>query len=1083
MRYRLLGPVEVLRGNAVVPVTGAKRRTLLAALLLSPGRLVPFDRLLRLLWGERPPASVRAQLHNHVSALRKVVPGIRGGADGYRIDVGPGELDLTEFEDRVRSAAAGDDRHAARQLRAALDLWSEPVLGGVTDELRAAVVPGLVERRLSALCSCIDAELRLGHHEELLPELRALTAEHPLDDRFPHRLVLALHRCGRQAEALEVFDDARRLRRDELGLDVTPAFRELHRAVLAADPGLDVPAAGHRDVLIRVLGPVEVRGQRAGGPQQRAVLGLLAVHAGTVVPGERLVEYLWGDAAPPNARGTVQVYVSRLRKLLRDEPGVVITTTASGYRLDLPRELVDLHLFRETADPALWRGRPFADVTGGPALDRLVAALGSERRTGPPAPAQLPPEVPDFVGRDLERKQVKAVLDEWRSRGCEVPVVVLLTGSAGVGKTSLAVRWGHELADLFPDGALFADLRGYSREEPEPVIGVLGRFLRALSVPPDAVPTSVDEAVALYRSLLAEKRVLVVLDNARDPAAVRPLLPGSPRSLTVVTSRDDLAGLVARDGARRVVVNRFTAEHSVELFRRVLGPEAVARDAALLEDLARRCAHLPLALRVAAERLTRRSPAELLDDAVLDLLDDDDPDSAVRSVFSWSYRVLEPTPALAFRLLGACPGVDVDLRTAAALLGSPLRVARRAVDALVRAHLVEEHRPGRYRLHDLLRSYAAELAGDADVGRAVDWYCATATTCMDLVDPHRRKVSPPTDRNVERYPVPGTEEEALAWLEAERANLVAVTRYAAARDLPAGWYLPHTLSRFFLRARHVDDWITTGTVALSCAIRLADPVAEAETRTHLATAYANTARLPEAVDHYEPALRLFRLLGSAHGEALVLGNLGTVHHRLGAFAEAADHYAAAVRLLAAAGDTRNESIIVANLAAVQNLLGRHEAALEAGARALELAQRADDAGARAHAARIVGIAHRELGDHAASLEWLGTALEAARRGGDEGDEGMVLQEMATVHSRQGDHRTAVALLETSLTVARRVGDQTMIGIVLVDLGVALRAAGDRRRARAHVEEGLRFARQAGDRHQERRAEQLLDELNPSADSR
>ncbi|MBW4717909.1 AfsR/SARP family transcriptional regulator [Saccharothrix obliqua] len=999
-----------------------------------------------------------------MSALRGLVPGIHGNGDGYRIDVGPGELDLVEFDERVRSAGSGDDRNAVRQLRAALDLWSEPVLGGVTDELRDAVVPGLVERRLSAQCAWLDAELRLGRHEELLPELRVLAAEHSMDDRFVHRLVLALHRSGRQAEALTAFEDARRVRRDELGLDVTPALWELHRAVLAADPGLDAPAVDRHDPLIRVLGPVEVRGRRAGGPQQRALLGLLAVHAGTVVPSERLVEYLWGDTAPSDARGTVQVYVSRLRKLLRDEPDVAITTTSSGYRLDLPRELVDLHLFRDTAAPGLWRGRPFADVTGGPALERLVAALQAEHRTTSLVPAQLPPDVADFVGRDVERAQLDAVLAE---RGA----VVVLTGSAGVGKTALAVRWSRELADLFPDGALFANLRGYSREEPEPAVGVLGRFLRALGVRADAVPTSVEEASALYRSLLADKRVLVVLDNARDVTAVRSLLPGAPRGLVLVTSRDDLAGLVARDGARRIVVNRFTRDHSVELFRRVLG--TAAADTALLEELARRCAHLPLAIRVAAERLTGRPAGELPEDTTLDLLDSDDPDSAVRAVFSWSYRVLEPVPARAFRLLGACPGVDVDILAAAALLGAPIREARRALDALVRAHLVEEHRPGRYQMHDLLRSYAAELAGDADVRGAIDWYCATATKCVDLVDPHRRRLDPPPDRNTERYPVPGTADEALAWLETERANLVAVCRYAAARDLPEGWYLPHTLTRYFLRARHMDDWITTGTAALASAIRLADQVAEAETRTHLASAYANTGRLPDAVVHNQRALELHRSVGSTHGESVALANLGTVHHRMGAFAEAAEHYEAAMRLIATTGDERNESIIVANLAAVQNLVGRHDAALEAGTRAFALAEKSNDDGARTHAARIIGIAHRELGDDAAALQWLETALDAARSGGDESDEGLVLQEMATIHSRRGDHRTAVALLETSVATARRIDDLTMIGIALVDLGEALRAGGDHETARARVEEGLAFARRAGDEHQTSRAERLL----------
>ncbi|WP_434447420.1 tetratricopeptide repeat protein [Lentzea sp. E54] len=579
------------------------------------------------------------------------------------------------------------------------------------------------------------------------------------------------------------------------------------------------------------------------------------------------------------------------------------------------------------------------------------------------------------------------------------------------------------------------------------------------------MPPSVDEAAALFRSVLSGKRVLVVLDNARDTAQVRVLLPGSPQCRVVVTSRDHLPGLVTRDGAHRTEVPRFSDDQAQELFTRVLGAETA--DAAALTELARRCAHLPLALRVAAERLLWRpdSLSELLQelDEGLDPLDDTDPDSAVRAVFSWSYRLLPVPAARLFRLLGAWPGPDVDLPTAAGLLGAGPRDARKAVDVLARAHLIEEPAPGRVTMHDLLRAYATELAEPAEVTAALrtalDRHLAIATTCMNEVDPHRRRVPPPkTVTAQEESP------EALAWLDAEHRNLLALTRYAAAHGLAEhAWYAPHTLARFYLRRRHIEDWIDMGRTVLAV---VADPFAEAETRTHLATAHANRGDLDEAEHHYRRALLLHR--GS---EAVILGNLGTVLHRKGAFDDAVEHYRKAISLLAADGDHRNESLLVANLAGVLNLLHRHGEALVSGARALDLARSAGDTCAQAHALRILGIAHCELGAHEEAARHLGEALALAKGQQDETDEGQILTEIAHLRTRQGRHDEAVDLHRRAVDIARRSGDVNTTAVALLDLGQALITTGAP--AAGQLREALDLATSTGDRHHAERARALL----------
>ncbi|MGC7095383.1 BTAD domain-containing putative transcriptional regulator [Amycolatopsis lurida] len=812
VRYTLLGVVGARRGTVPVRLGGRKQRTVLAMLLLESGHLVPLGRLFRALWGESLPKTARAQVHNHVSGLRKAL-GVRihGGPEGYRLDTPPDEVDLAEFTGLVNSARAaiadGDDSRAVELLRSGLALWSQPVLGGVSENLRQMVVAGLLERRLTALCDRFDAEFRLARHEELVGELQLLASEHPLDDRFPSRLMLALYRMGRQADALLVYQDHRRIRRDDLGLDATPALRKLHRAILASDPALDmVPFAGRpapSTVRIGVLGPVEVRGHgHLGGAQQRAVLAVLAVHAGETVPTDRLVSLLWSAEPPTAARATIHTYLSRLRKVIGP---AVLVRSGSGYRFDGAPSMVDLHVFRATVNAArgttddaarrdlltralsLWRADPLPDTRGGAELNQLKAALAEERWTateewaevaarlgdhqlvietlmppggGPPtrerlvgaltaalvavgrhddaaaisgnttvteagrqpvpgnaaAPRQLPNSPRLFTGRTDELSRLSKLLAVESDRQALGPVV--LSGAGGIGKTCLALHWAHQNAHLFPGGQLYVNLRGFAPAgEPASSAQVLRGFLDALGVDRAAVPAGLDELAALYRSHVSGRRLLVVLDNARDTTQVKPLLPGHPACSVLVTSRNQLGALQV-GGAHLLDLDVLPEADSRELLSRFLGHERAAAEPDAVAQLLRFCADLPLAISIVAERAGTHPEfplaalAEELCDASarLDAMDTGEPSASLRAVFSWSRKALTPAAAAVFDLIGTTQGQDIGLSAATALTGLGIGRTRLLLRELETVHLVQQHRPGHYRMHDLVRLYAREQA-------------------------------------------------------------------------------------------------------------------------------------------------------------------------------------------------------------------------------------------------------------------------------------------------------------------------------------------------------------------------------------
>lgn len=518
------------------------------------------------------------------------------------------------------------------------------------------------------------------------------------------------------------------------------------------------------------------------------------------------------------ARGTRSARVSLDELASRvHEPKSTIHSYLTGRRLP-PAQLLDRIVIALGSTPAELHEWAEAWYRVGAVRDAARRGLADNQARRSVA-HQLPLPVDGFIGRTDQLAELDQAL------ACSRPArIAVISGTAGVGKTALAVRWSHDSADRFPAGQLYLDLRGFDLAEPMQPEQALVRLLHALGGPIPDIPVEVDELAANYRSQLSGRRVLIVLDNARDAEQVRPLLPGTSSCAVLVTSRDSMAGLVARHGGHRIDLPLLPMADATELLRELIGDRAAATsthppsaspaevgpaqqvrpeagtEQSALRALADRCARLPLALRIAAELATSRPGTSIGDLAEelsagghqLDLLEaGDDARSALRTVFSWSYRRLPPQVAAAFRLISVHSGVDLSPAAMAALMDSPILRAQRAIDTLARAHLVQETSPGRYGLHSLLRSYSDELAiatdADADrraaLTRLVDHYLSTAVDAIDLLSPETASVGSDPQRNrsrTRRFTDPAV---AGAWLDAEYVNLASAVQQSADGDV------------------------------------------------------------------------------------------------------------------------------------------------------------------------------------------------------------------------------------------------------------------------------------------------------------
>ncbi|HEV2372365.1 MAG TPA: BTAD domain-containing putative transcriptional regulator [Streptosporangiaceae bacterium] len=703
------------------------------------------------------------------------------------------------------------------------------------------------------------------------------------------------------------------------------------------------------------------------------------------------------------------------RRVLADELG-----------LDPCPELQQLHQQILTGDPALTPSRPASERSithpaGDPPVTPPHPAGRGTRAADSPTPTvvprQLPPAVPHFTGRSSELKALTALLDPDADTPSTV-VVSVLAGTAGVGKTALAVHWAHQAAHLFPDGQLYANLHGFgpSVTPLTPAQAIRG-FLDALSVSPERTPADLTAQAGLYRSLLAGKRMLVLLDNAHDADQVRPLLPGAPGCLVLITSRSQLTGLVATEGAHLHCLDVLPEHDACQLLATRLGHDRASAEPTAITELTRLCANLPLALAVTAARAAARPhipiaalAAELGDaNDRLNTLDTGDSTASVPAVLGWSHRQLTPQAAAMFRLLGIHPGPDISLPAAASLAGISREAARVALGELTRASLLTEPVPGRFAFHDLLRAYATERAQaddspearDAAIDRMLDHYLHTAHTAT-LVSSHYRR--PLTLARPARGTIPEditSASQAMAWFDADYHVLLAVIALAADSGHHVhAWQLPWAMGDYFRYLGQWRDWVVTHHSALAAAQQLGDPLALARSHDGLATAYIQLGQLEEAQAHLTQALDFCRIAGDRHGEALA--------HAL--FAE---------------------------LLALQK---RWHEELSEASMALELYRAIGSKAGEAFGLNQVGWAHGQLGDYHEALELCQQALELHREVGSRSGAGITLHTMGYAYHHLGQHAEATDCYRRALAILHESGYRYQQAYTLADLGETLVAA-------------------------------------------
>ncbi|MBP2702274.1 tetratricopeptide repeat protein [Microbispora sp. RL4-1S] len=939
MRFQVIGAVSISDGDVAVPLTSPRQEQLLCLLVCSRGRTMPAEALTDALWGGRRAGRPGKNLQVLVHRLRRTLgdPGrIRHDRSGYSLVATADEVDAWLFDDLAergrRALDRGDLEVAATLLAEALALGDGPAYPGLHDIPQLAHAAERIEQeRRQVLAARLDAELALGRHIQMIPELVALLAADPLVESSAARLMTALHRAGRRAEALDVYQRTRAVLAGELGVEPGPSLRALHAALL--------------------------RGEEIPSPA----------------------------AASPGG-----------------EPAEAGEVPEAGKAREAEREAGNAGEARPTDDRAPEE----------PAQ----------------APALLPPPIGDMTGRDAELGEVIAAL-------ARPPVVCVLSGMAGVGKTALAVQAAHALRDSFPGGQLFVNLQGAGGEPVTPH-QALGRFLRALGVAGPAVPEGVDERAEVFRGLLSHRRVLVVLDDAADEEQVQPLLPAGDGCAVLITSRGRLTALPA---ARGVPLGLLDSGAAVELLRAVSGRAEFRRGHPPAEELAALCGRLPLALRIAGARLAARphwSVPRLVSRlaAEHDRLDElTHGPLSVRAGLALGYSGLAEVPRTLFRRLGLIETPDFAGWVAAALLDSGTRPAEDALESLVEAQLVgyagvDGVGEPRYRMHDLVRLHAKERAAaddppgaaEAALGRLAGAYLALAE------EAHRREYG--GDYTVlhgpgRRWrPDPATADRLLAdpggWLRGERLGLVAAVGQAAAAGLhEVAWDLAMSAVTLFEAQGHFDDWARTARTALDAARRAGDLRGVAAMRYSQGTLEIFRQRYAAARPHFEAALQGFTSVGDRHGQALTL---------------------------------RNSALI-------ERVEGRLESALAAYRRALGMLREVGDRHAEAHVLGSIAQIHVERGDGGEAEPLLRTALRVYRELGDPRGTAQILNRLGGLHLAEGRPADAGRAFQEVLTTARAVGDRIGEAYGLLGLGEAALLDGGLDQAAAHLDAATALA--------------------------
>ncbi|MER6912354.1 BTAD domain-containing putative transcriptional regulator [Streptomyces sp. NPDC000594] len=941
LRFSVLGPVRAWQGGQPLSTGSPQQRALLCALLLREGRTATATELIDAIWEDDPPPQALAALRTYASRLRKALGAnaLVSEAGGYAIRIQRDAVDLFEARelalDAEKTRAAGDLAGARALIGKSLGLWDGEPLAHVPGPYAENHRARLDEWRLQLLETRLDLDLEAGCHSEAVSELTALTAAHPLRERFRELLMVALYRSGRQAEALAVYADTRRLLADELGVDPCPELSQLQQRILRADEELNRPG-------------------------------------GREAPAPRIAQ-----------------------------------------------------------------------------------------------PAQLPATVPDFTGR---ASFVRDLGTQLAAPDGPVMAVSALAGIGGVGKTTLAVHVAHEARPHFPDGQLYIDLQGAGARAAEPV-AVLGAFLRALGTSDASMPDTLEERSALYRSTLAGRRLLVLLDNARDAAQIRPLLPGTAGCAALVTSRTRMVDLA---GAQLIDLDVMSPDEALQLFTRIVGTERVRAERESALDVVAACGFLPLAIRVAASRLASRRTwtVSVLADKLADerrRLDElQAGDVAVKATFELGYGQLETDQARAFRLVGLADGPDISLAAAAALLDLPPHTTEDLLEALVDTSLLESAAPGRYRYHDLVRLYARSCAErderPEEVGgalsRLLDFYLASAAQVYAIERPG--DTLPDRLARTEQAGLTFTDrQEALDWLYSEAHCVLNCAQQATSgpglrRAVDLLW-AAKDLAESGANSKQYE------TAALSAcrAARIAgDLHAQGRAHTVLTEVHLVAGRYEEAEEH---AARAARLAARADDPAPVFwshNNRGIIALNKSRLKDAERFFEAAIEGSRAEGNESYEASALCNYARLQLRLGRTEHSVNLARRGVELYRRRGVTLRLSNARYALGVALTEARRLGEALEELQDAQEGFEANRQRLWEGTTQFRIAQVHLAAGRPARAAQHAEQALAIGCIGGDHIRAS-VLMTLGQALSSLGQAGRARACWQEALTLHEASG----------------------
>ncbi|WUC63547.1 tetratricopeptide repeat protein [Streptomyces sp. NBC_00539] len=1054
--FRILGPLQVAGRLGPVRIPPGRQEVILAALLLETNRVVSTDYLVDLIWDDEPPDTARTQVQICVSRLRKlfskaaIAAAITTRPPGYVLKTEGDLVDSAVFARRVADARTlsrqGATAEAAELLRSAGELWQGDCLSGVSSETLRSKALQLDEERLTAAETRIDLELALGRHHQLVGEIQLLVRVHPLRERLRGQLMLALFRSGRQAEALESYRVGRELLVEELGLEPGAELRRLESAILSGEVP-PVPSAG------------------TGGGYGSASPGRDAAGAGEGA----------GGAAPAADRPGTQ--------------GGEVTHGGSG-----PAD--DRSGAAGGGSGAAGGGSGAAAADGERPDGRASVPVGSAPAAGSPyreeVPRQLPADTSDFVGDEEQIVHIEQTL--LGGGGRRAVGLAVIVGKPGTGKSTLATHIAHRLSDTgYPDGQLYCDLRGTGT--PATSTEVLGRFLRALGIPGPVIPDSQDERAEMYRTLLASRRVLVVLDDAASESQIRPLLPGSNRCAVLVTSRVRLTGL---PGAHRVELDVMSTGHAMELLARVVGADRVRCEEVAAEALVRTVGGLPLALRIVAARLAAR-PHWTLASMVHRLANErhrldelTHGEMTMRASLCLTHDGLAQEDRRLLRLLSLAKGPTLPGWLAGALLDDRRPFPSDLLEPLVDVQMldvvgVESTGGFRYRFHEIIRVFAREqLAAHDEPATQSQALARMLGGWMSLAEQAHRRIYG-GDFTVLHGSAPRWEPPAgcvdellvdpLEWLDSEQANLVQAVEHAAEHEMhELCWDLATTLTTLFEGRGYFDEWERTHQLALAAVRSAGNTRGTAALLSSLGVLYLGRSQLAESHTSLTTALELFRELDDRQGLALCHRDLALLERMRGDEDSALTLYDRALRDFDRVGDVVGRAIVLTQSAHIWMRRGQTATAQSRLDEALGIYRSVGYTGGQARTLRRAGQLQQAQGEHEGAVRTFTEVLELCRDSGDVIGEGHLLRDLGAAHAEMGRGEAARGFYAQALSVREQIMDQGGAAVIRLDLARLLAAsggAGERSRSRELLESAVRAFRERRMQPELAEAERML----------